>query len=55
LILVEREVGIKPAFSRVVGQFELITGDQRQNQNWERSDQPYTQVQKHTEKMRVSK
>ena len=22
----------------------------RQNQNWERSDQPYTQVQKHTEK-----
>jgi hypothetical protein len=27
----------------------------RQNQNWKRSDQPYTQVQKHTEKMPVSK
>jgi hypothetical protein len=44
-----------PFLFPVVGQFELITGDQRQNQNWERSDQPKTQVQKHTGKMRVSK
>jgi hypothetical protein len=27
----------------------------RQNQNWERSDQPYTQVQKHIEKIGGSK
>jgi phage protein U len=25
----------------------------RQNQNWERSDQPYTQVQKHIQKIGV--
>jgi hypothetical protein len=27
----------------------------RQNQNWERSDQPYTEVQKHIEKMGVQR
>jgi hypothetical protein len=36
----------------VVGQFELITGDERQNQNWERSDQPNTQLAQTPRKMR---